>query len=191
MRRGRPNKFKHSTWVCVCDCGSETTPETLKLRSGHTTSCGCLARELHGKIQLSHGGCIGGISAEYSVWRGMISRCNSPANRTYANYGGRGIKVCERWLKFENFLADMGKRPDGTTLDRENNDGDYEPGNCRWATAAQQNRNKRSNIWVHLDDGTKVVLKDYAAMHGIDYHCIYARYTRGQPLLKPSEIVRV
>jgi hypothetical protein len=85
-------------------------------------------------------------SPENKVWRGMRKRCNSPQDPAYPRYGGRGIKVCERWSSFENFLEDMGPRPPGTGIERIDNDKGYEPGNCKWATMAEQNKNK-SNIW--------------------------------------------
>lgn len=183
--RGPANKFKHSTWHCVCDCGTETVTETQKLRSGHSQSCGCAFRETIGKVQLRHGACVGGLTAEYNAWSSAVDRCENPNAECFPNYGGRGIRMSPEWrTDFANFLADMGKRPKGTTLDRIDVNGHYERGNCRWATPAVQARNKRNNIYVALEDGTKVILKDFARMHGVDYHCMYARHVRGQPLLK-------
>lgn len=138
-------------WRCLCDCGSGCLVASNKLRTGHTRSCGCLQRE-HARNRVAilssrntrHGHCVGKPSRAYRAWGDMLSRCNDPNNRRYPDYGGRGICVCERWRKFENFLADMGDPPLGQSLDRRNNDGNYEPGNCRWATRSQQQRNKRA-----------------------------------------------
>lgn len=96
-----------------------------------------------------HGHATGGLSPEYRTWQAMMQRCHSTTYHSYADYGGRGIKVCARWQSFENFLADMGLRPPGTSLDRwPDNDGNYEPGNCRWATPTEQNRNQRRNVQI-------------------------------------------
>lgn len=110
---------------------------------------------------------------EYDAWYGMITRCTKPNCRSYPYYGGRGIKVCDRWLKFENFLADMGRRPgNGYSLDRKNNDGNYEPGNCRWATKTEQNRNRRYASRPNPTGVTKVKQR-FLAQIGVDGKNIY------------------
>lgn len=135
---------KNAHWRCVCDCGKTTTVNSNKLRRGQTRSCGCLRREsvaenLGGKV--THGM---HKSPEYYAWGGMIQRCTNPKAKYYNDYGGRGIDVCERWRKFENFFADVGFRPaPGLTLDRIENNKNYEPGNVRWATRSTQQRNRR------------------------------------------------
>ena len=140
------------SWLCKCDCGSETVILTSSLRSGRTQSCGCLKREKLREKLTTHG--CSGMKA-YSSWVDMKDRCLNHHNSDYKNYGGRGIQVCKRWLKFENFLENMGERPKSLTLDRINNDGNYEPGNCRWATQTEQNRNSRHNRWIEYQGETK------------------------------------
>jgi hypothetical protein len=139
-------------WDCKCDCGKEFSTLGINLRTGNTKSCGCLKIEslkttVREKIT-KHGHCAGGRNSRaYQVWAGMIDRCSRASHEAYENYGGRGIKVCERWLhSFENFLADMGEKPTPKhSLDRfPNNDGNYEPSNCRWATKSQQQFNRRT-----------------------------------------------
>lgn len=134
-----PNNGKQPAWLCRCDCGEMTTVQGGNLRDGNVQSCGCLRRP-HG-----HSWDRGEPSGAYVSWKAMIQRTTNPKRRGYENYGGRGIRVCERWLTFENFLADMGDRPDGKSLDRIDPDGNYELANCRWATRSEQQRNQRRN----------------------------------------------
>lgn len=138
---------KRAAWLCACDCGKNIEVITESLTSGNTKSCGCLrAKWAIGQGNAKHGQSrvIGGRASEYEIWNQMIQRCNNPRTKSWKNYGGRGISVCERWRTFENFLADMGRRlTPNLSIDRINNDGDYEPSNCRWATRAEQNRNQR------------------------------------------------
>ncbi len=135
------NRMRHnSLWNCICDCGKKSTPAGYRLLNGLAKSCGCRAIEETKKRTTTHGMCK---TKTYTSWEGIIARCTNPKSTAYRYYGGRGIKVCRRWLKFENFLADMGLRPPNLTIDRINNDGNYCKSNCRWATRAQQAINKR------------------------------------------------
>jgi hypothetical protein len=141
-------------WTCLCDCGAETVAVAGQLVSGKTQSCGCQRRDAAARMGQAnrgavrtHGHARGKCSPTYRIWIGMLTRCDRPTARGYRYYGGRGITVCDRWRGpdgFARFLADMGERPEGMTIDRVDNDGHYEPGNCRWATQAEQNRNART-----------------------------------------------
>jgi hypothetical protein len=118
------------------------------------------------------------LSRTYKSWDSMLERCLNPKNKSYADYAGRGISVCQRWLKFENFLEDMGERPPCMSLDRINNDGNYEPGNCRWATATEQLNNTRANRFYDLD-GKMMTARQLSDLSGINYHTLRERLRRG------------
>lgn len=144
-------------WHCICDCGQKVVVVGATLRSGATKSCGCFRKEIIAKNQKrpQHGHCINGkITPEYHAWAGMLQRCVNPSEPSYRNYGARGITVCDHWRdSFENFLADMGPRPSSRhSIDRHpDNNGNYEPTNCRWATSTEQGNNKRTNRLVTID----------------------------------------
>lgn len=170
---------KQTRYLCRCDCGTEKVFQGANIRNGVSLSCGCLRREktaeYNSKTKRTHNM---SKTREYKIWAGMIARCSVDHPRNSAHYGS-GIKVCSRWMVFENFIADMGARPSSRhSIDRIDNKGNYEPGNCRWATSSTQTRNTRYNIYVEHNGQTKI-LADWADEFGISRATIYWRYRKG------------
>jgi hypothetical protein len=186
---------KQSSWSCACDCGETVVVRRGNLTSGNTTSCGCAKRAASKARGLRHGHYIDGKqSPEYRSWASMIARCTNPNAESYERYGGRGITICESWREsFAAFLADVGPRPSlQHSLEREDNAIGYQPGNCRWATVAEQSRNKRSTVRITLRGETRVAC-DWARSLGLSRTLIYERLKRGitdpEQLLAPSRRV--
>lgn len=172
----------------ICECGTESEVWTPNLKHNKSLSCGCLSQEINSRPNpamsarlTTHGQSKTPI---YKVWASMIARCTNSTLPEYHNYGGRGITVCERWLRFENFIADMGQRPsDKHSIDRINNDGNYEPTNCRWATKKQQCNNTRRNRII-VFNGEARTIAQWSELLGIRYHTIRGRLRRGATVEK-------
>ena len=175
--RDRPSKSQPKgvrRWLCCCDCGKESVVRQSNLTAGHTRSCGCLHRE-----QTTHGM---SRTSVYKVWQAMFTRCYKSNCSRFKSYGGRGIRVCSRWLDPEKFSADMGPRPSPDhSLDRIDNDGDYCPENCRWTTSEEQTRNRRSNRLLTFDGRTQVLI-DWAKELGISSMSLRKRLKSGWSL---------
>lgn len=149
-------------WNCICDCGSKVTVVGSSLVSGNTSSCGCLHKET-----LTENNTVHGMSniPEYDIWKSIIQRCTNSNNSSYADYGGRGITVCDRWLNsFEAFYEDMGSRPSPEySIDRRENDGNYEKNNCHWTTRVEQANNRRNNVFYEYR-GNKYTIPQLAKL---------------------------
>lgn len=155
---------QRTMWLCKCDCGKELAVSTNSILKGETKSCGCLHREVSALSNSTHK-MLG--TRTYRSWNAMMNRCRNKNSHAYQYYGGRGISVCDKWHLFENFLADMGERPKETSIDRfPDKNGNYEPGNCRWATMHEQNRNKRNSVFIEFG-GRNQCVADWAREIGI------------------------
>lgn len=182
LKRVVPQVGELVIWECACACGKATLASTKKLRNGRRVSCGCFRLESAIASRLKHGHSSNGrVSPEMRIWMGMRSRCNNPSHPGYGLYGGRGVRVCERWNDFSAFLSDMGHRPSPDhSIERKNNNGDYEPGNCVWATVHEQTRNRRSNVRV-MFRGQSMCATDAARVAGINTCTLLWRVKQGWP----------
>lgn len=179
-----PDSQGRTQYFCRCECGTEKTAVASHLKSGHVRSCGCLQKNEASQIGKANGIHYLSKTSEYGIWNKMIKRCNDSNDKSFKNYGGRGIKVCERWHKFENFLADMSLRPSRQhSLERKDNESGYNPSNCVWATREVQNSNQRRTRRITVDGVTMPVAK-WAQEKNIPATTVYSRLNRG---LSPDE----
>lgn len=191
IRRG-DNKGPNPAWICACQCGKETGLVLgSNLKKGMTRSCGCLRVEFCKEKSLGKDKAIpkknvgpkrqpGHLKTKtrvYRIWSGMLQRCSNEKDISYRYYGGRGITVCERWKKFDNFFMDMGDPPEDCSLDRIDGEKGYSPENCRWATSKEQQRNRRYNIYVEFR-GKYATLAEHCEEVGISYRVAHMRITR-------------
>jgi hypothetical protein len=164
----------HDQWVCKCSCGNSTTVGSYALFDGRTVSCGCYGMEQRMKAIVKH---RQSKTKVYFRWKSMHKRCSNPNDRQFMDYGGRGIRVCDRWREFENFLSDMGQPPLGGMLERIDNNSDYSPENCKWATRTEQNNNTRKNRFIE-HGGVRLTISQWARRLGITPALLSARIGR-------------
>lgn len=163
-----PSGCRAAVWKCKCDCGKEILVTGKRLQSGNTRSCGCLRVDTTSFTKTTHGHTKNrSTTPEYRTWRSMMMRCYDPKHVVFHQYGGQGITICSRWKSsFENFLADMGKRPKGKSIERINTRGNYEPVNCRWATSTEQGYNKICSRLITAF-GRTLCLSEFARQKGL------------------------
>lgn len=177
-----PSGTKTHFHECRCDCGTIQFVGSYKLRIGHSRSCGCLQAEVTKKRSLKHGYAPRTDSPKiYAIWNAMLSRCTNPNTDSYEDYGARGITVCERWFKFENFLEDMGEPPAGLSIDRLDNDKGYFKENCAWRTRIDQARNRRSTVRITFD-GLSLTLREWAEHLGVSHKMLRGRRFANWPV---------
>lgn len=166
-------------WMCKCSCGNEISVRKNGLRYGSAKSCGCFKSEQISASKKQHGqSSNANRSGTYSSWASMKTRCSNPKRPNYHNYGGRGIRVCDRWQEFSNFLEDMGDRPVGLTLERIDVDGHYCPENCRWASRKEQARNSRTNVLISVGGEYKPIAQA-SEETGVSRHTYYNQIAKG------------
>jgi len=177
-----------TTWLFLCECGTEKEINSSAVKSGSTQSCGCLNKERRIEISTTHG-CSG--HPLYKIWEGMVGRCTRPQSTEWNSYGGRGIKVCDQWLNSPSqFFKDMGDRPKGFTIERINNNGNYEPSNCKWASPLEQGANKRNNNTTELD-GKLIHIAEASRLTGIPETSIRRAEKEGRSISKMKRVRNV
>ena len=168
-------KDKQAVWECLCECGNTIIAKGGYLQSGQTKSCGCLRSDSSRERQYKHGG---KKTPTYEIWKSMKARCYNSNDKQYADYGGRGIAVCEEWREdYAQFLADMGARPEGRSIERINNDLGYSKDNCKWATQIEQMSNTRRSRFV-VFHGETMTIPQLARKTGVNYDRLLERITR-------------
>jgi len=176
ISRAQNNIQNRAMWNCVCDCGGGKTTLGVTLRNGRTKSCGCLRSELNIERFTVHG-CTN--TPEYAIWMSMKQRCNNPSNKEFSNYGNRGIKICERWYTFKNFLADMGNKPGNNfSIERVDNSKGYNPDNCIWGTGFEQANNTRKNVFLDIK-GEKNTVAQWCRLSGVSVQTVHYRLRHG------------
>lgn len=172
------DKGHHALWECECDCGNRRTVSISDLKNGYVKSCGCQKKEKISELKTTHGE---GKTKLYRVWSMMKDRCINPNDTSYERYGGRGIKVCDEWMNsyvaFRDWAYQNGYN-ECLSIERIDNNGNYEPSNCKWATVIEQSRNRRSNIIIEIN-GQKKIVVEWAEIYNISPQTIYKRLKRG------------
>lgn len=175
IRRDVDTRYKHPQFLCRCECGEERVVKSQTLRHGESKSCGCYNKEVRRNVCIERNTTHGKRHTRvYNIWAGMIQRGTNPKTRNFSNYGARGVSVCERWRTFENFYADMGEPAPGQSIDRVNVHGNYEPGNCRWATSGEQNRNRSNNRRI-VFNGEDLTITEWCRRVGVSGTTMTAR----------------
>lgn len=175
----RIDRWAQVIWLCRCDCGGQIEARGKHLWSGGTKSCGCFRREHSSFMNLRHGHARSGrVTRTHQSWNSMVGRCTNPRDGRYRDYGGRGIKVCDRWMVFEEFLKDMGERPPGLTLERKDNNAGYSPENCKWATRKEQANNTRRNRVLEFC-GERLSVAQWSERLSLNPENVYIRLKNG------------
>ncbi len=181
VKRAGSTAAKKKLWLCICDCGNERRIPAGDLRGGKSVSCGCFKKEMAASIKFRHGQAkAGNETREYQSWKHMIGRCFNKNEKAFKHYGGRGITVCDRWLAFENFYADMGNVTDGFSIERVDVNGNYEPSNCKWIPKNRQATNRRSSVLTESDvreirrlRSEGLIMKDIGSRFGASVQLVY------------------
>lgn len=177
---GQGGADKRAMWKCRCECGNEFNSLGTRLRYGDTTSCGCQRNESVAKVNWMHGL---SKTREHRIWRGMIQRCTNPDNPAWKDYGERGITICKRWMKFTNFLEDMGKCPARLTIERKNNDKGYSKANCKWGTRSEQSNNTRASRKIS-HAGQIMTVAQWARKLGMTRSALALKLSKGLNIAK-------
>ncbi len=182
IKRGPNTTQGKAAWICLCDCGKTVTVRSVSLTRGYSGSCGCFQKEIIAKLNFKHGDCVVGHESRlYHIWHGIKQRCNDPESCNYKNYGRRGISLCSEWsenyLPFYEWSINNGYRED-LSIERIDNNGNYEPLNCTWATAREQSLNKRTNRLISFNGETKTI-SQWSEIYGVDKRNLRWRIERG------------